>query len=224
MATELYTNIPNNKLGDILASIRNGKIGLPDLQRPFVWQNSKVRDLLDSMMKGYPIGYIMIWDSPDDFEDKKSVIGKNSKSYTAPKELIIDGQQRLTALVSALYGIKIKDKNFKERQIKIAYNPFAKTLVSVYEPETHEKIDEFCAQSRIPADKTSYNHLVEVDPTHLVRMAVGIGFRRARLEYAYKLLRGKDLKTGKTNPEIRECSLCRDVLKRIIVAAILCDI
>ena len=93
MANELYTNIPNNKLCDILASIRNGKIGLSDLQRPFVWSNIKVRDLLDSMMKGYPIGYIMVWDSPDEFDEKKDTIGKNKKAYEAPKELIIDGQQ-----------------------------------------------------------------------------------------------------------------------------------
>lgn len=42
----------------------SGKIGLPDLQRPFVWKNDKVRDLLDSMLRGYPIGYIMLWESP----------------------------------------------------------------------------------------------------------------------------------------------------------------
>jgi len=313
MANELYTNIPNNKLGDILASIQNGKIGLPDLQRPFVWPNIKVRDLLDSMMKGYPIGYIMVWDSPEDFDEKKSVIGENEKAYKAPKELIIDGQQRLTALVSALYATKIKDKNFNERQIKIAYNPFTKTfevntpaydkmpewisdisalflakdsvakfrkayinrlneyrlknneqilseddeeliekrmsellslaeyniptldissksteedvadifvrtnsggqklgrddfiltLVSVYEPGTRNKMDKFCLESRIPSDKTSYNHILEVDPSHLVRMAVGIGFQRARLEYAYKILRGKNLETGSSSIEIR---------------------
>ena len=64
MGQEIFTNIPS-KVGEILTDVKNGKIGLPDLQRPFVWPDSKVRELLDSMMKGYPIGYIMLWSSPE---------------------------------------------------------------------------------------------------------------------------------------------------------------
>ena len=102
MGAELFKNIPS-KVDDLVRGVRIGRIGLPDLQRPFVWTDNKVRDLFDSMMKGYPIGYVMIWESPADYETKKNVIGKNEKIHDEPKELVIDGQQRLTALVAAMY-------------------------------------------------------------------------------------------------------------------------
>ena len=60
MANELFTPI-NRKVGDLLTDVKNGRIGLPDLQRPFVWKDNKVRDLLDSMLKGFPIGFVMLW-------------------------------------------------------------------------------------------------------------------------------------------------------------------
>ena len=121
MGKELYTNIPS-KVGDLIQDVKNGRIGLPDLQRPFVWKDNKVRELLDSMLKGFPIGYIMLWESPEDY-DRTSHIGKNDKAYKAPDDLVIDGQQRLTALLAAMEGVPIKDKNYKERTIKIAFNP-----------------------------------------------------------------------------------------------------
>lgn len=65
----------------------------------------------------------MLWESPVDYESKKSTIGDNSKTYEDPKELVIDGQQRLTALVAAMFAVKVKDKNFVDREIKISYNP-----------------------------------------------------------------------------------------------------
>lgn len=78
------------------------------------------------MLRGYPIGYVMLWESPADYEEKKSSIGGNKKIYEEPKELVIDGQQRLTALVAAMYGIKVKDKNYDEHEIKISYNPLTR--------------------------------------------------------------------------------------------------
>ena len=59
MGKELFQNIPS-KVEDLVKGVRNGRIGLPDLQRPFVWKDNKVRELFDSMLKGYPIGYIFI--------------------------------------------------------------------------------------------------------------------------------------------------------------------
>ncbi len=121
MGKELFDNIPS-KVADLLADIKNGRIGLPDLQRPFVWKDSKVRELLDSMMKGYPIGYIMLWESPADYENT-NYIGKNEKVFKRPDDLVIDGQQRLTALLAAMYGVTIKDKDYKERKIRISFAP-----------------------------------------------------------------------------------------------------
>ena len=138
MGKELFKNIPS-KVGDLVKDVRNGRIGLPDLQRPFVWRDNKVRELFDSMLKGYPIGYIMLWESPVDYESKKSAIGDNSKTYEEPKELVIDGQQRLTALVAAMYAVKVKDKNFADREIKISYNPLTREFAvwsQAYEKDT----------------------------------------------------------------------------------------
>lgn len=90
MGKELYTHIAN-KVGDLITDVKNGRVGLPDLQRPFVWKDNKVRDLLDSMLRGFPIGYIMLWQSPTDY-DRTSHIGKNDKVYESPVDLVIDGQ------------------------------------------------------------------------------------------------------------------------------------
>ena len=124
MGKELYTNIPS-VVGDLINDVKNGRIGLPDLQRPFVWKDNKVRDLFDSMLKGFPIGYIMLWESPADY-DRTNHIGKNDKVYKTPDDLVIDGQQRLTALLAAMEGVPIKDKNYNERLIKIAFNPLTR--------------------------------------------------------------------------------------------------
>lgn len=329
MSNSIYRPV-SLEVGNILKDVQTGKIGLPDLQRPFVWKNDKVRQLLDSMLRGYPIGYIMLWESPADYGDKKTSIGTNMKAYEAPKELVIDGQQRLTALLSSLYGVPVKDKDFKERTIRIAFDPvgrafenadaatdrdprfipsvsdafaanrenrlsgfrrafirrlnegnvkkggqaltdeqedaverginallgleryllptleitsdadeemvsdifvrvnsqgqslkqddFIMTLLSVYEPEMRGRIESFCADSHVPADGTSYNHLVKVSATHVIRAAVGLGFKRGRLRYAYQILRGKDLKTGETSPGTRADNFCKfgEALDRVL--------
>lgn len=111
MANELFTPI-NRKVGDLLTEVKNGRIGLPDLQRPFVWKDKKVRELLDSMLKGFPIGFVMLWESPAEFVNKKQ-IGNNDKDWQTPRDLVIDGQQRLTALLAAIKGVQIKDVNYK---------------------------------------------------------------------------------------------------------------
>ena len=84
---------------------------------------------------------------------------------------------------------------------------FIETLIAVYDNDVHDKINQFCAESRIPANGTSYNQILLVDPSHLIRIAVGVGFRRARLRYAYMLLRGKNLKTGEITQSVREDNL-----------------
>jgi hypothetical protein len=92
-------------------------------------------------------------------------------------------------------GTKLTEKNFIE------------TLLAVFDNEVHSRIDSFCAESRVPKNGTAYNQIIEVDPSHLIRVAVGVGFRRARLKYAYMLLRGKNLKTGITSSKTREENL-----------------
>lgn len=79
---------------------------------------------------------------------------------------------------------------------KLTEKNFIETLLAAYDNDVHDKIDKFCTESRIPKDGTSYNFILKVDPSHLIRMAVAVGFCRARLRYAYMLMRGKNLETG----------------------------
>ena len=328
MAQELFERV-DRKVGNLLDDVVNGRIGLPDLQRPFVWADAKVRNLFDSMMKGFPIGYVMLWASPADYSNTKS-IGVGEKEFKRPDDLVIDGQQRLTSLLAAISGIEVLDKNFKPRRIKISFDPlekdfqvwtqaferspkyiadisevfkahdnlqiskfrrsvinrinegrarneqpgltdeeqdkiedninallnlrnytiptlrilskadeedvaeifrrvnsggqnlnennFIETLLAVYDNAMHDKIKKFCSDSRVPAKNTSYNHIIDVDPSHIIRVAIAYGFHRARMRYGYKLLRGDDLDAGTTSVETREknMKIFGEALDRVI--------
>lgn len=311
MAKELFTQVPR-KLKNIIDEVEIGKLGLPELQRGYVWKAPKVRDLLDSMMKGYPIGYLMIWDSSDS-QNKVKKIGTDNKPYSTPKSLIIDGQQRITSLFAVMRHKEVMDEKYNQRFITISFNPFTRafevgdnakkkatdwiydisdvflnehrsfdyitefvqsaqenrekasgsltgaekqtvqqnimdllalgdyniptleincnsneesvadifvrvnsggeklgeddfilTLISVYWQEGRQKIEEFCKSSKAPKSGTAYNFLFEPSPTHIVRVAMSFGFKRARLNYAYKLLRGRDFETEVYSEELRE--------------------
>lgn len=76
-------------VGALIADIDLGKVGLPDLQRPFVWANVKVRSLFDSLYKGYPAGFLLFWDTGAE-GGLKGIGAKNSKAV--PKLAIVDGQ------------------------------------------------------------------------------------------------------------------------------------
>jgi len=111
-----YT-INQHPVGTILTWISSGEIAIPEIQRPFVWKASKVRDLMDSLYHGYPVGYLIAWRNPDvKLKDGNSSFGKR---------VLIDGQQRLTALNAAVLGESVVDKNYKKRKIQIAYHPLA---------------------------------------------------------------------------------------------------
>ena len=109
------------KVNHLVERIDIGALGLPELQRPFVWKDAKVRDLFDSMLRGYPVGYLMLWKCSD--SGKKKAIGTDAKTYDAPDEVIIDGQQRLTSLYAVMKGKSVIDANYKERMIVISYSP-----------------------------------------------------------------------------------------------------
>lgn len=108
-------------LNGLLHYIDLGDIGLPDIQRPFVWPNIKVRDLFDSMYRGFLVGNLLFWENGALSNTRK--IGIDGKQRTAPARLIIDGQQRLTSLYAVIRGKKVLDADFKERQIEIAFRP-----------------------------------------------------------------------------------------------------
>ena len=97
-----------------------GELGLPDLQRGFVWKPNKIRDLLDSMMKGYPIGFVMLWAAQSNTaKGENKVIGKDDKISYGQDYVIIDGQQRITSLYAVMTGKEISEGG---KPIKISFN------------------------------------------------------------------------------------------------------
>ncbi|MHB8765245.1 MAG: DUF262 domain-containing protein [Deferrisomatales bacterium] len=108
-------------LSGLLHYIDIGDIGLPDIQRPFVWSNAKVRDLFDSMYRGFPVGYLLFWENAQSNGVKQ--IGLDCKQHTVPSRLIVDGQQRLTSLYAVFRGRKVLDADYMEREIEIAFRP-----------------------------------------------------------------------------------------------------
>ena len=99
----------------LLSWIKSGDIAIPEIQRPFVWKAAKVRDLIDSLYQGYPVGYIITWRNPD-------VKLKNGE-LSAGKKVLIDGQQRITAITAAIVGQRVLNNNYKEVNIRISFNP-----------------------------------------------------------------------------------------------------
>ena len=294
-------------LKKLVEDISMGEIGLPDIQRPFVWSMTKVRDLFDSMYRGFPIGYLLFWENG--CSDTHRSIGAAPKQKVA-RLLIVDGQQRLTSLYAVMKAVPVITKNFKSQRIKIAFHPlsekfevsnaaiekdaewipdisilwqpdtkphafkrkfleklgkrrpltaeeediiheridrlikleeypltaleisssvdedkvseifvrinskgealnqanFILTLMSVFWDEGRKELEEFCRRSKAPSPGGSpspFNHYLRPNPEQLLRVSVALGFRRARLEHVYSLLRGKDLETRQFSDEQR---------------------
>lgn len=113
------------QLSNLVDYIELGEIGLPDIQRPFVWEAAKVRDLFDSMYRGYPVGHLLFWESGAEPGAKQ--IGADAKQL-APKLLIVDGQQRLTSLFAVMKQREVVGKDYGKQRIRIAFRPRDETF------------------------------------------------------------------------------------------------
>jgi len=314
MSKTVFTKV-DYSLDKLINSIELGDIGLPDIQRPFVWKNAKVRDLFDSMYKGYPVGYLLLWQNGLTADERS--IGTDIKQKP-PKLVIVDGQQRLTSLYAVFKGISVFRENYESEKIYIAFNPleekfevadaaiqrdaayipdisklwnkdsdifefvdqyllklgtsrdfskeeekkikksvtklhsllsfpfttlelsaniseenvsdvfirinskgtplnqsdFILTLMSVFWDDGRKELEGFCRASRkqLKNKPSPFNYFIEPDPAQLLRVIVGLAFKRARLHYVYLILRGKDLETEKFSNELRTEQF--DVLKK----------
>ena len=113
-------DVNSTSVENIISSIKAGDIAIPEIQRPFVWDATKVRDLMDSLYKGFPVGYIIVWKNPDiRLKDGKISYGK---------KILIDGQQRITAIQAAIVGQEVVDASYKKKRITIAFNPIEETF------------------------------------------------------------------------------------------------
>lgn len=114
MQTQKYS-VNQHLIETLLVWVKSGEIAIPEIQRPFVWDSSKVRDLMDSLYQGYPVGYVITWRNPN--------VRLKDGSTAEGKKLLIDGQQRITALTAAILGDYVVNKEYKRIRIKIAFNP-----------------------------------------------------------------------------------------------------
>ena len=116
MENEKYSNYPLS-ISAILGLIEANDIAIPEIQRPFVWKKTQVRDLIDSLYKGYPTGYIILWKNPN--------VKLKDGTISSGKKVLIDGQQRITALMTAIAGRTVFNSEYKEERIRIAFDPMA---------------------------------------------------------------------------------------------------
>jgi hypothetical protein len=134
-----YT-VTQSPVSHLLALVESEQIAIPELQRPFVWDSVKVRDLMDSLYNGYPVGYLITWQS----------VGAALKGGVVAKfqHILIDGQQRITALRAAVAGLTVVNKRYKKVRIVIAFNPVTEefatlTPVLARDPKWIADISEF---------------------------------------------------------------------------------
>ncbi len=114
MATQRYSVTPH-PIETLLTWVKSGEIAVPEIQRPFVWDATKVRNLLDSLYQGYPVGYLITWRNP--------TVKLKDGTPSAGKRILIDGQQRVTALMAALLGREVLTKEYETVRIRIAFHP-----------------------------------------------------------------------------------------------------
>ncbi len=112
--TQNYS-VQSQPISTILSWVKSGEIAIPEIQRPFVWDATHVRNFLDSLYYGYPVGYLISWRN----QNVKLKDGSTSEG----KKILIDGQQRVTALMAAILGQEVLTKDYKKTRIIIAFNP-----------------------------------------------------------------------------------------------------
>jgi hypothetical protein len=157
MSTQRYSVTPH-PIETLLTWVKSGEIAIPEIQRPFVWEPTKVRNLLDSLYRGYPVGYLIAWRNP--------TVKLKDGTPSAGKRVLIDGQQRVTALIAGLLGREVLTKDYETIRIQIAFHPqnekfevanpairkdaaWISDLASVFKPEADliELIDDYVSKN-----------------------------------------------------------------------------
>ena len=110
-------------ISNLLTFVQTGMIAIPEIQRPFVWEKDKVTKLIDSLFQGFPVGYIVTWQNP--------TVRLKDGSTSEGKKIIIDGQQRITALRAAILGECVKNKDYADERITVAYNPITREFATL---------------------------------------------------------------------------------------------
>lgn len=124
MTIQKYS-VNQHPIQTLLTWISSGEIAIPEIQRPFVWSSTQVRDLIDSLYQGYPVGYLIAW--------RNHSVRLKDGTQSEGKRILIDGQQRATALMTAILGQEVITKDYKRTTMKIAFQPQIRRF-EVYNP------------------------------------------------------------------------------------------
>ena len=119
MSTQRYSVAPH-PIETLLTWVKSGEIAIPEIQRPFVWERTDVRDLLDSLYSGFPVGYLITWKNP--------TVRLKSGGLSSGRKILIDGQQRVTALMTSLLGEKVLNDDYEELRMIVSFNPLTEEL------------------------------------------------------------------------------------------------
>lgn len=105
---------------ELVDMVRRNELRLPEMQRPYVWSSTRVRDLLDSLYRGYPSGAILVWDTDQQAPTRELAVGQGPSPFVTQR-LLLDGQQRVTSLCAVLQGQPVKVRN-RKKPIEILFN------------------------------------------------------------------------------------------------------
>lgn len=152
MATQRYSVTPH-PIETILAWVKSDEIAIPEIQRPFVWDATKVRNLLDSLYQGYPVGYLIAWRNP--------TVKLKDGSRSVGKRILIDGQQRVTALMAALLGREVLTKDYETVRVRIAFHPQEERF-EVSNPAIQKDVSWIADVAEVFAPDASLTELTDV--------------------------------------------------------------
>jgi hypothetical protein len=128
---------------ELVSKIERGELRLPEMQRRYVWRSTRVRDLLDSLYRGYPSGAILIWETDERVPEQSFAVSQEANPY-AKTQLLLDGQQRLTSLSAVIRGEPVK-VNGRSRPIELLFNlehPDQLSLITEVDDNTADAIDD----------------------------------------------------------------------------------
>lgn len=105
---------------ELVTMIERGELRLPEMQRRYVWRATRVRDLLDSLYRGYPSGAILLWETDEEVPLQDMAVTQQANPYQSTR-LLLDGQQRLTSLSAVIRGEPVQVRN-RKRPIELLFN------------------------------------------------------------------------------------------------------
>ena len=128
---------------ELVGMIERGELRLPEMQRRYVWRSTRVRDLLDSLYRGYPSGAILLWETDEEVPLQEFAVAQQGNPYQSTR-LLLDGQQRLTSLSAVIRGEPVGVRG-RQKPIELLFNlehPEELAVVTEVNEEGNDEEDE----------------------------------------------------------------------------------